>query len=840
MGLTAPILFEDLLRQHRLSAGLTQEALAEQAGLSVHGVQKLERGGTCPHRETVRRLIQALRLSSVDEEEFRLAARRAPRHASDTDEGPLRARASPGRQFPSPLTSFIGRGSEIEQIKCLLATARLLTLTGVGGCGKTRLAFEVVRSVSDRYPDGVWLVELAPLAEAALVPQAVALALEVRETPTQPLLVTLANALKHRRLLLLLDNCEHLLDACAQLANSLLQACPRLQILATSREALGLTGEVSRRVPSLPVPPLDPLPSVEQLCELESVQLFADRAGAVHPNFKVTHRNAASIAQICNRLDGIPLALELAAARVRGLSVEDLAARLDQRFTLLTGGSRAALPRQQTLRAAIDWSYDLLSSAEAQLFARLSVFAGSWTLEAAEEVCAGDGIEPRSVVELLLRLIDKSLIWAEEDDEGTERYLLLDTLRQYGREKLLTSGQVQVVQDRYASHYQQLAQRIEIELTNPRQAAMHRLAVEETNFRAALEWLVARQEGQRALQVASVLCRLWEVRGYLREGRRRLATVLALRGVSEPTPARAKVLDGAGVLALYQYDLVAARALFKESLGLYRMHQQPRGVAWVLIHLGWLCHDCGRFKAARRFLREGLEMCREIDDRPGIARCLTLLGMVSWSELDFTTARTLHEESVRLNREVGNRWGTAWALHVLGRDLLEQLDTGTGDAQHVQAVLEESIAIWKELGERRHQAYANADLGLLAIRRGETTLGRGLLDDSLSTFVELDDVGDSAFNLLDYADLFSALREPGRVLRVCGAMSVFAKQLRHRLAPLHRAWMERLLEPARSAMPAELALAEWKAGESMSLNEAIAYALDQRVTSDSRAAVVDH
>jgi predicted ATPase/DNA-binding XRE family transcriptional regulator len=831
MALSAPMLFEDLLRQHRLRAGLTQEALAEKAGLSVHGVQKLERGGTCPHRETVRRLVNALQLSPADGDEFRAAAQRAPGIVSEPDEETLHVRSKLAQQLPAALTSFIGRGNEIDQIKRLLSNVRLLTLTGVGGCGKTRLALEVGRSVADLYPDGVWLVELAPLTDAALVPQAVASALGVRETRTQPLLVTVANSLKHRQLLLLLDNCEHLLDGCALLANTLLQACPQLQILATSREALGLTGEVSRRVPSLPVPSLDPLPSLEQLCELASVQLFVDRAGAVHPNFKVTRRNATAIAQICNRLDGIPLALELAAARVRGLSVEDLAGRLDQRFMLLTGGSRAALPRQQTLRAAIDWSYELLSPVERLLFARLSVFGGSWTLEAAEEVCAGDGIEPRSVVELTLRLIDKSLVVAEEDLDGSERYLLFDTLRQYGREQLLTTGHAQAIQDRHASYYQQLAQQIDLELTNPRPAAMHHLALEETNLRAGLDWLVARQEGQRALQVASVLCRLWEVRGYLSEGRRRLASVLAVRGASAPTSARAKVLDGAGVLALYQYDLAAARELFKESLALYRKHRQPRGVAWLLIHLGWLCHDSGRFKAARRFLREALQLCREIDDRPGIARSLTLLGMVSYMELDSATARTLHEQSLRLNREVGNRWGTAWALHVLGRDLLAQLELGDCDAEQVQAALEESVATWRELGERRHQAYANLDLGLLTIRRGETGLGRARLDEVLSTFLELDDVGDVVGALLHYADLFSVLHEPRRVLRICGAVSVLMKQLGQRLAPLQRTWIQRLVERAGTAVPADIASSEWATGETMSLNEAIAYVMDQSAAS---------
>jgi transcriptional regulator with XRE-family HTH domain len=319
---------------------------AERAGLSVHTVQKLEAGGSHPYRDTSQRLALALGLSPADLVAFQAAAQPAPRRRGD---GASKSSPDARQDLPAALTSFIGREREIDEItQQLQRTARLVTLSGVGGCGKTRLVKEVDRRVADAYPDGVWLVELASLADAALVPQAVATTLGIREIPAQPLLTTLTTALKRHKVLLLLDNCEHLLDACAHLANALLMACPTLQILATSREALGLTGEVNRRVLSLPVPPLDPPPTIEHLGEYAAVQLFVERARAVQPAFAVTDRNVLTIAQVCNRLDGIPLVLELAAALVRGLSVEDLAGRLDQRFRLLTGGSRAALPRQQT------------------------------------------------------------------------------------------------------------------------------------------------------------------------------------------------------------------------------------------------------------------------------------------------------------------------------------------------------------------------------------------------------------------------------------------------------------------------------------------------------------
>jgi predicted ATPase len=338
---------------------------------------------------------------------------------------------APRHNLPAPITSFVGREHELADVQARLAEARLLTLTGVGGCGKTRLALEVARAVLDRYPDGVWLVELASLADPALVPYSVAGVVGGRESAGQSTVSALALQLRNRCLLLVLDNCEHLLDACARLVDALLRACSDLKVLATSREPLGLTGEIAWRVPSLRVPDPQHLAPLPELRQNPSVQLFAERAASAQAQFMLTERNAPAVAQICQRLDGIPLALELGAARMEALTAQQLAARLDERFRFLTGGSRAALPRQQTLRATLDWSYALLSDPEKRLFNRLSVFAGGWTLEAAEAVCAGDGIEREEVVHLLLQLIRKSLVVAQEGGDGAERYRLLETLRQY-------------------------------------------------------------------------------------------------------------------------------------------------------------------------------------------------------------------------------------------------------------------------------------------------------------------------------------------------------------------------------------------------------------------------
>jgi predicted ATPase/transcriptional regulator with XRE-family HTH domain len=820
--------FGDLLRKHRLAAGLTQEAVAERAGLSVNGIQKLERGSTHPYRDTAQRLLRALQLSPEEEAVFRTLAQPPGRQRREGNPDPAPGSASARRDLPAALTSFIGRGREITEVGALLSSARLITLTGVGGCGKTRLALEVARLESDGYPDGVWLVELAPLTDVALVPQAVASALGVREVPSQPLVATLAATLKSCRLLLVLDNCEHLLDACAHLADALLRACPRIQILATSREALGLTGEVSWRVPSLAVPPMNPLPPAERIGEYAAVQLFVERAHAAQSHFVVTPRNAAHLAQICHRLDGIPLALELAAVRVRGMSVEEVAARLDQRFRLLTGGSRAALPRQQTLRATIEWSYQLLGHTEQLLFARLSVFVESWTLAAAEIVCSGQDIGRDEVLDLVLHLVDKSLVVAEEDGSETQRYRLLETLRQFGREQLVAGGQATSTHDQHAAYFVEQAKRAESDLPQPSASAwMERLALEEGDFGAALEWLMAQGGVQPALHLAGMLGRLWAVRGYLREGRRRLATLLALPEVEAPTLARARVLDAAGVLAMYQIDRGSALALFKESLALYRQHQHERGTAWVLIYLGWLCSDSGHHKAARRFLQQALGICRRLGDRPGIARCLNILGILAYAAGNLDLSLRLHTESLSIAREIDDRWGTAWALHRLSVTLLVQVEAGQVNARSIQPGIHEALAIWHELGERRHFAYSMSDLGSAAALVGDFDNARVHLRESLLIFAELDERLGVVWALAAYAMLFDAEGNPARAVKICGAIMarVGAIGVAHGGTPVpFRDRIEHYHVRARATLGADPVAIAWTEGQAMSLEEAAAYA----------------
>ena len=408
--------------------------------------------------------------------------------------------------MPLELSSFVGREKELAEVKrLLLEDARLLTLTGSGGCGKTRLALAVARELVEWFEDGVWLVELAPLADPPLVPQSVAFTLGVREQPGRSLTEALSNHLRYKKMLLVLDNCEHLVEACAELAEALLHSCPELRVLATSREALGITGEVAWPVPSLSLPDLRRLPAVESLPQYESARLFVERIVAVKPAFALTDQNAVAVAQICYRLDGIPLAIELAAARAKVLSVEQIADRLDDCFRLLAAGGRTAMPRHKTLRATMDWSHELLSEEEQTLFRRLSVFAGGFSIDAVESVGEGAGIERDEVLGLLSHLVDKSLVLAQEQG-GEARNRLLATVRQYGREKLALSGEEAEVGRRHARYFLELADGAEQALYGPDQIRwLARLETEHDNLRAALSWSIGEGEAELGVRLAGAL-----------------------------------------------------------------------------------------------------------------------------------------------------------------------------------------------------------------------------------------------------------------------------------------------------------------------------------------------
>jgi non-specific serine/threonine protein kinase len=583
----------------------------------------------------------------------------------------------------------------------------------------------------DEYPDGVWLVELASLADQTLLVQAVARTLGLREVAGQPLLRTLLAYLKDRQLLLVLDNCEHLVAACAELVMALLQACPRVHVLATSRAGLGVAGERLYRVPSLAIPSLDHLPPPEELSVFPAVGLFVARAQERRADFALTTQNARAVAQVCARLDGMPLAIELAAARVGSLPVEAIAARLDDRFRLLTGGPRTALPRQQTLRAALDWSYDLLTEGEQRLLHRLSVFAGGCSL-AAEAVCAGPGVADWEVLNLLSGLVNKSLVLLEER-AGEGRYLLLETVRQYGRERLEAAGEQDGLASAHAAWCLALAELAEPALTGSEQEVwLTRLEQEHDNLRAALRWADEHGAGELQIQLAGALWRFWYGREHFSEGLCWLERTLAQgNAAGASAPFRGRALRGAGVLAWERGDRARSRTLCEESLALYRELGDRRAIATALISLGNVAED---YAQARAVYEESLALCRELGDRQGMATSLTNLG--NWTIVvgDRAEARALIEHGLALYRELGDRRGIAMSLNNLGHLAARQ-----GDYAGAQARYEESLALLRKLGDRPKIVLLLTNLGEVAEHQGDHPRARALCEDGLALARELDD-----------------------------------------------------------------------------------------------------
>ena len=626
----------------------------------------------------------------------------------------LRSLEATPNNLPQQATSFVGREKELADVRTLLARVRTLTLTGSGGCGKTRLGLQVAAELLDRFPDGVWLVELAPLADPGLVPQTVATALRLKERPATPISQTLIEHLKDKRLLLLLDNCEHLLDACARLADALVRQCPGVQILASSREALGIGGEQAYRVPSLSLPDPTQAHTPLSVAPFEAVRLFTERALLARADFQVTDQNASTLASICYRLDGIPLAIELAATRVRSLSVAEINRKLDERFRLLTGGSRTALPRQQTLRSLIDWSYDLLDDGERRLLQRLSVFAGGWTLEGAEQVTSDASVQDRCVADLLTSLCDKSLVVVEQSG-GHYRYRLLETVRQYARERLLEGGDSATFRKRHRDYIVALAEAAAPKLRGPEQIEwLRRLESEHENLRAGLEWSLAEPGSREGLRLCGALQFFWIMRGHLFEGREWCARVLAKSGVDERTRERASVLNAAGLFAYRQSDYAAARSLHEESLTIRRQLGDKKGIGVSLGNLGLVAADEGDFASAQALHEESLAIARELGNRNGIVASIGNLGSVAQDRGDFSAARALFRESLAILRELGDRRGTAITLHRLA-----QLDGKLGAHSQAKALYRQSLKILSELGDKGRIAYALQELAAVAAALGD-------------------------------------------------------------------------------------------------------------------------
>ena len=764
--------FGEHLRTLREQAGLTQEGLAERAGLSAQAVAALESGRRQrPHPSTVQALAGALGLSEEDREALT---------------GVVRARATtvaepPHRQVQVPPTPLIGREREVGEVRGLLCgDARVVTLTGPGGVGKTRLALEVASHITAELPDGALFVTLAPVGDPALVLPTLARALGVSEVGGQPLTETLHSYLQDKRLLLVLDNFEQLLDAAPDVAG-LIASCPGLRVLATSRAPLRVRGEHEYPVRPLPVPGLSRLPSVGEVAEAAAVRLFVDRARSSSSAFELTQANAAAVAAICRRLEGLPLAIELAAARIRALSPTELLARLDQSLPLLTGGARDLPERQRTMRKAIEWSYQLLDEPSWRLLNRLSVFRGGWDLEAAEAVGASGDITEEEVLDLLSSLVEQSLVLAEVNPEGSTRYRMLVPVREYAEERLEQSGEAEEVRRRHAEYFLSLAERAEPELRGADQVAwLERLAGEHDNMRVTLSWLIDHDDTEGAARLGWYLARFWWMRGHLSEGRRWMEAVLARDAAPS---ARAWALMTAVVMAFGRGDLDWAATSIEESLELFRCIGDEHAVTMAMSLAGLVAIGRQQYEHGVALVEEALRRYIEEGDSWGTALLLSYFAAMPQSQAEYARAEAWAAEALSLSRETGDRLGIYASLYNLA-----SVAQARGCHSEAARLFGEALELSIEMGDRSNAAYCMEGLAGVAVGRGDLVCAARLWG--------------AAEALLEGGEAAVYPYTPDRTLQ------------------------RKAVADARSCVDEQEWEAAWEQGRAMTLEEAVEYALE--------------
>jgi predicted ATPase/DNA-binding CsgD family transcriptional regulator len=683
--------------------------------------------------------------------------------------------------LPAQLTSFVGRKREIAEVKQLLKTARLLTLTGTAGTGKTRLALQVAADVIGDFQDGVYFVDLAPISDPVLVAHTVANVLAVPESGDKPLASVLAHFLRARETLLVLDNFEHVLPA-APLVSDLLAAAPRLKVLVTSREVLHIYGEQVYTVPPLTLPDRQRSETLVELAHYESVALFSQRARAVNPEFVLNDDTASPVAEICVRLDGLPLALELAAARSRLLSPQAMLDRFSRRLDVLRGGARDLPDRQQTLRSAIDWSYDLLDAEERILFARLGVFQGGRTVEAIEIVCGHDlGID---VLDGLESLLNKSLIRQQEGPDGEPHFTMLETIHEYARERLEQSGEAEAMRRRHADYFVALVEQAEPELRGARQEYWSaRLRAEHNNLRTALAWSLGGAETELGMRLAGALRDFWYNEGYFVEGWR--WTERALEDAEDALPAvRAKIFYTAGFLSYYLGDLEGVKRWCSEALALYRELGDRVNSAWALI-----------------FLSSHHTLGNPTEVEEGIALC---------------------EEGLALFRQLDSRSGLNQALTVLG-----ELSRAAGDYERAEIAYQEALALCREAGNRQREAINLGNLSYVAVHQGDYERAVALAREALALFWKLDKKYYTAFDLSVLAGPVAATGQLDRAARLLGASAALLETIGVGFQPADQFEIDRYVAAVRAQLDEAAFEAAWAAGRAMSLEEAVAFALDK-------------